>query len=323
VSHLLVHHTPAPGAPAGRAVPGDSACARDHVGLPPTRGYWSRVNAALHLHERALSTVPNVLGTGMSYRRRGGAWTNEPCVVVYVRIKQQPKELEGPRLPAVLTISDGRSVGVDVVEAGSLERRLACGARIGYRGLGSGQGWGTLGLVARSRVDGRPVAITAMHVTGLETFPPGEKLLFEAVDSPGGEPVALGHLLQGVMDGVDAAKVSIDHPIRVARFLPGVGELKQARHLGPWDLHAPVHLYGARSRYQPGFVTDLDVSYPRDGLRGAFQVKMKCGNGDSGAVCCDLSGRVLGLYVGSRSSDSATQVFCPMTAVLEVLDCEL
>jgi hypothetical protein len=267
--------------------------------------------------------MPHVVGTGMSYRRRRGTWILEPCVTVYVRRKLPPEVLDGALLPGLLATADDLNVGVDVVEAGRIRRRLSCGARVGRRGLGPGQGWGTLGLVARNRINGWPVAITAMHLTKLKAFPPGQPVKFEAVDLPGGKPVRLGYLLQGMMEGVDAAKISIDPPTEVARFLPGVGAVTEARALTPGDLHAPVQLYGARSRYQPGFVTDVDVSYPHDGLYGAFQVKMKCANGDSGAICCDLRGRVLGLYVGSRTSDATTQVFCPIIAVLEALDCEL
>ncbi|HYR09820.1 MAG TPA: hypothetical protein VEQ60_18745 [Longimicrobium sp.] len=314
-----MRHASAPDAASRRDLPQG----RSPAGVARSPAPWSQVQAALHFHADAFSAIPNVVGMGMSYRRRRGTWTTEPCVTVYVRRKLPPEELYSAILPAALVTPDGGSVGVDVVEAGRIRRRLSCGARIGWRGLHSGQGWGTLGLVARSRVERRPVAITAMHVTGLKEFPPGEPVRFEAADLPGGEPVPLGHLLRGLMEGVDAAKISIDHPIEVAGFLPGVGALTEARTLEPSDLHAPVQLYGARSRYQPGFVTDLDVSYPHDGLYGAFQVKMRCGSGDSGAVCCDLSGRMLGLYVGSRTSDATTQVFCPITAVLEALDCEL
>lgn len=322
MSHPPMRPTAAPDAVAW------SGSRRGWTAAAPSRGAcppipWSQVRAALHAHADALSAMPHVVGTGMSYRRRRGTWILEPCVTVYVRRKLPPEALDGALIPGLLNTPDGRGVGVDVVEAGWIRRRLSCGARIGRRGLGPGQGWGTLGLVARNRTDGRPVAITAMHVTGLEAFPPGQPVKFEAVDLPEGKPVALGCLLRGMMEGVDAAKISIDPPIEVAGFLPGVGSLTKARALGPGDLHAPVQLYGARSRYQPGFVTDLDVSYPHDRLYGAFQVKMKCSNGDSGAVCCDLGGRVLGLYVGSRTSDATTQVFCPITAVLEALDCEL
>jgi hypothetical protein len=162
-----------------------------------------------------------------------------------------------------------------------------------------------------------------MHVTGLKAYPPGAKVVFKAVDLPGGTPVHLGRLLEGTMQGVDAAKISIDPPVQVTAFLPGVGPLRKPRALTPADLHRPVQLYGARSRYQPGFITDLNVTYPQDDLEGVFLVRMKCGSGDSGAVCCDLNGAVLGLYVGSRTNDAAVQVFCPITTVLRALDCEL
>ncbi|HYW09795.1 MAG TPA: hypothetical protein VE913_22720, partial [Longimicrobium sp.] len=202
-------------------------------------------------------------------------------------------------------------------------RRLSCGARIGWRGVGTGDGWGTLGVVARERAGGRPVAITAMHLTGLAGYPPGSPLVFHAADGPGAAPVRLGLLLMGTLDGVDAAKVSIDPPLTVDPFLPGIGRPRGCRPVSAADLRAPVQMYGARSRYRAGLIVGVATDFPADGLRGAFLVEMRCGNGDSGAVCCGLDGAALGLYVGSLAADAGIQVFCPMDAVLEALDCEL
>ncbi|HEU0013627.1 MAG TPA: hypothetical protein VFQ45_08070 [Longimicrobium sp.] len=160
-------------------------------------------------------------------------------------------------------------------------------------------------------------------MSGLARFPPGQELEFHAADAPASTPVRLGRLLQGTMEGIDAAKVSIDPPVRVDDFLPGIGPLRTPRAVGGADLQQPVQFYGARSRYQAGFITDVAATFPRDGLRGAFLVAMHCRDGDSGAVCCDLSGAVLGLYVGSLRGDRSIQVFCPITAVLDALDCTL
>jgi hypothetical protein len=218
------------------------------------------------------------------------------------------------------------AVGRAVTTAGNpgrLGRGLSCGARIGSRGLGAGDGWGTLGLVARDRANGRAVAITAMHVTGFARYPPGPEVRFEAMDVAGTVPVRVGRLLMGTVDEVDAAKISIDPPARVTPFLPGVGPLRRTRALTPDDLKRPVHLYGARSGYTSGVITDPRMAHPPGGLKQAFTVSMACGGGDSGAVCCDAEGAVLGLYVGTLADFPSLQVFSPIRAVLDALGCDL
>jgi hypothetical protein len=285
---------------------------------------WERLRRVLEIHRAALSALPGVLGTGVGYRRRAGRLAGEPCVTVYVRRKRAPEALlrAGAVVLPERLHARGTSVPVDVVEAGALRRNLACGARVGSHGLGPGDRWGTLGMVARDRASGRPVAITAMHLTGRAAHPPGEPLRFSAVDRAGECPVPLGELLAGTTLGVDAAKISIDAPGGVSALLPGVGLPGPARAVAGTDLRTGVQLYGARSGYQPGFVTDLWADFPGEGLTGAFLVAMRCGRGDSGAVCCDVDGAVLGLHVGSLRAAPLAQVFCPILPALEALSCE-
>jgi hypothetical protein len=160
-----------------------------------------------------------------------------------------------------------------------------------------------------------------MHITGRRRHPPGEPLRFTTFDQAHGRAVPLGILVAGTTDGVDAAKISIDPPARVVNFLPGIGHLRPPRAICDTDLREPVHLYGARSRYQAGIITDIEADFPKDRLAGAFLVSMTCAHGDSGAVCCDLRGAVLGLHVGSLAGAPRTQVFCPIHRVLSALNC--
>lgn len=311
--------------PPGRT-PVRSTRARRGTGAPvPGHSPWPLILRALEIHRSALLAAPDAMGVGAGLRRRGGCVGAEPCVTVFVRRKRSPAALRraGARpLPERLEVPGRGSVPMDVVEAGSLRRNLACGARVGSGALERGGRWGTLGMVARELGSGRAVAITAMHLTGRDSHPPGDPLAFAAVDRMGEEPVLLGTLLGGTLRGVDAAKISIDAPARVSDFLPGVGFLGRPRALTHRDVRSPVHLYGARSRYQAGFVTGLGADFPGEGLAGAFLVAMRCGRGDSGAVCCDLDGSVLGLHVGSLRAAPETQVFCPIVKVLEALGCE-
>jgi hypothetical protein len=286
---------------------------------------WAVLGATLKMHGEQLARHAGVVGTGLAYRRRGGRVTSEGCLTVYVERKRTLPELRRARIPAVptwLQPAPGLRVPVDVVEVGVLTHHVACGARLGSRGLGIGDHWGTLGMVATDRATGRPVALTSMHITGRLRHPPGEPLRFTTFDQAEGRAVPLGLLVAGTTEGVDAAKISIDPPTRVVNSLPGIGRLRPPRAICDADLRRPVHLYGARSQYQAGFITDVYADFPRDGLSGAFLVSMTCAHGDSGAVCCDLRGTVLGLHVGSLTGVPRTQVFCPIQRVLSALDCE-
>ncbi len=67
-------------------------------------------------HEQSLLHRANVVAVGVGLRTRGGAQTDEVCIVVSVRRKLPAAQLSaGDRLPAAL---DG--VPVDVVETGEV-----------------------------------------------------------------------------------------------------------------------------------------------------------------------------------------------------------
>lgn len=75
-----------------------------------------RAIAVKRRHEADLLRLPNVVAVGVGRRVRGGAFTDEVCIVVSVRKKTPAAQLDRRDLiPAVL---DG--VPVDVVEAGEI-----------------------------------------------------------------------------------------------------------------------------------------------------------------------------------------------------------
>jgi hypothetical protein len=66
---------------------------------------WSHAHRALQHHRKRLDRWDEVLGYGLSYRRKGGEETDEKCVVLFVRDKLTPaqlKRLERRALPKTL-----------------------------------------------------------------------------------------------------------------------------------------------------------------------------------------------------------------------------
>ncbi|MGR6924199.1 LamG-like jellyroll fold domain-containing protein [[Actinomadura] parvosata] len=66
----------------------------------------------------AFGADPNVTGTGIGYRQRGGRWTDQPSVVVMVARKRHAALVSRRRLLPKTIQVDGRTTQVDVVQAG-------------------------------------------------------------------------------------------------------------------------------------------------------------------------------------------------------------
>ena len=67
-------------------------------------------------HEKELMRKPNVVGVGIGFRQRGGAPTQEVCIVVSVKTKLPLSQLKpNDRLPASI-----EGVPIDVVETGEI-----------------------------------------------------------------------------------------------------------------------------------------------------------------------------------------------------------
>ncbi|HYW08752.1 MAG TPA: hypothetical protein VE913_17455 [Longimicrobium sp.] len=286
---------------------------------------WDVLRAALAEGAGELLAHGAVRGHAVAYRTRNGALEPERCLVAFVKRKQPRAELDAagvPALPDHLSVG-GYAVPVDVVETGRIRRNGHCGFQVGMNALGTGGRWGTLGMVARDRATGHPLALTAMHLSGSKKPVPPAVLpgSWKAVLEMGKPPVTLGPVRRGTMDGVDAAGIAFDPSIEIAPFLPGVGWLRDARAPTETDLLQPVHMFGAASGYQSGSIVSLAATFPSLGLKDAFVVRMKCTGGDSGAACCTMKGVVLGLHVATLTADPKLQLFCPIDAVLNALQC--
>lgn len=312
------------------------AAARDQLAQAPVREMppvlvdadWEELESAMESNRERLLSFRGVVGFGLAPRIRGGMETDEPAVVVYVRRKQALKDLDpGRHLPTEIEGPRGQRVPVDVVEVGGLKRQLLCGASIGHAEAGLKHRWATVGLIARDDFTGQPVAITAMHLTGLKRdFPPGTPLKFLTPDAsrPGSRP--LGVLLKGTRRGVDAAKISIIDPSGLPSppFVEGIGEVKGTRVLShPGDRKMPVQLFGARSGYREGLVDTPLVELPQFGLGKCILISTACKEGDSGAAVLDMDRRVIGTLVGALRSRPHIHVVNPIGAVLNALNCSL
>ena len=67
-------------------------------------------------HEKELMRKPNVVAVGVGFRMRGGARTDEVCIVVSVKSKLPASQLK--RQDVIPSAIDG--VPVDVVETGEI-----------------------------------------------------------------------------------------------------------------------------------------------------------------------------------------------------------
>jgi hypothetical protein len=287
---------------------------------------WQPLDAALHAHRERLLAIPGVAGFGLATRRRGGIDVGEPCVVVYVIRKRSPGTLARKKvatIPATLSPpGGGQSVPVDVVAVGGLKRLLVCGASIGHAAVELRDRAATLGLVATDNFTGRPVALTAMHLTGLEEFPPGEPIEFLCPDASQAGSLPLGLLLKGTMSGVDAAKIGIRPGIEAQRFVRGIGPIEGTRILShPGDTNTSVQLFGAKSGLRHGVIDTPRNFLPEFGLGEVILVNIQARRGDSGAAVLDMDRRVLGLLVGELEGRPGVHVVSPIRSILLALNC--
>ena len=296
---------------AQRSVPGD-----DDVIVGPE---WRAADAALRKHRAGLVKHPDVIGFGLSHRRRGGKESEERVVTVMVAKKLSPEELKRLKRRPVrpdLPVGDGRRVPVDVVQVSPLRLQFVAGSSLGPPGT---QIKGTLGAYATDAASGLSVALTAMHVAkGHDTF---------VVPSPRDDPFGerLGKFLNGTMTGVDAAKLSVDPPAVAESFLPGIGPIRGWRPVAmPGDRGREVRMCGATSGRQRGFIAEPAMALPGLKLDKAILVDIQSAEGDSGCALVDSENLVLGLLVGEMELNGMTlRVFSPMSLVLQALGCDI
>lgn len=283
---------------------------------------WTWAHELMEARREKLLAIPGVVGVGLGFRLRGGMPTGEPCLSVYVRRKRSPEDLAAAgesRIPK--TVRSGKHrLPVDVLEIGEIRRQIDAGASIGPLPVSER---GTLGALAEDLDQGDTVALTAMHVTGLQQFPAAGAAAPTFVSPVPGQ--AFGALRQGTMSGIDAAKLALQTQQPAITVLPRIGRVRGWRPIAyPGDQGAPVRMFGAVSQFQSGYIVNPIASLPAENLDAAILVNIPTQNGDSGSALVDQQGLVLGFLVGEGGTElSNLRVFTPASLVLSLLRCDI
>ena len=254
---------------------------------------------------------------------KGGLPTGELCLTVFVTKKLSPEDLKAAglrKLPKSIKVGN-RRLPIDVVELGTIELHVLVGASMGPANLASE---GTIGAFATDLATGKMVAITAMHVTGVNEFPNGGPApQFVVPSSRLNLPTApLGPLLFGTRSGIDAAKIEVTNPENAAPIAPGIGTLSGWRPVVfPGDENTSVRMVGAVSGLTRGVLLHVDVPLPDINLDSAILADIPSQAGDSGAPLLDAQNHILGFLVGQSSS--GLRVFSPAGMVMNILQCDI
>ncbi len=304
----------------------DEAARASPVGSPAVYvdRKWREAYATLERNRARLLAVPGVVGFGVGYRRRGGELTKEPCIIVSVRAKWSPARLRSlgrKRIPRTLLSSRGRRIPVDVLPVGRLRLHLLAGTSMGRMQPPTR---GTIGAFAIDLETRSPVALTAMHVSDLNQYPPGGPVAFTAPSRLENGSRPLGLLRRGTRHGVDAMKVSVAVPGIVEPFIKAIGRVRGWRPVSvEADRGTAVRMFGARSQLQLGRIEEPFHSLPEFGLNAAILVRIDSQPGDSGAAIVDNRNLVLGLLAGELTAFPGMRAFSPIGAVLSVLRCNI
>jgi len=295
------------------------ATARRHAKAPAHifTGAWKLANSALERNRQQLRQAHGVVGSGIGFRVKDGIETDEPCVVVFVRNKKSPRLLEKKGYtPIPKQLSHGKTtVATDVMRLG----RSVPHPGPGSIGPANGRAFGTIGVLGVDDATGAPVAVTAMHVSGLASFGP--------TTVASGIPFAMpdtatenGRLVLGTTTDIDAAKVVLEDPGSILPPLPVAG-VRQVSN----DVNSIVHLFGAVSGSQSGVVKYVNVDVADRGLVQALLVDIQTANGDSGSGLLDESNFLLGFLFGLAPADIADglRIFCPADLVMRTLGCSI
>lgn len=283
---------------------------------------------ALEKERARLLAFKGVVGVGLGFRERKGTQTREPCITVLVKKKLSGIELrkrKGRALPRSKRIGK-RVVGFDVVQLGRLERHVGVGGDIGpAQPLLAG----TLGVFARDTGNNASVAITAMHVSGLQNVPtsavPSVSFCAPSRFTNGAAPV-FASLVRGTTSQIDAAKLQLLAPQPPGGMIPGLGPIAGWRPLTfPGDMRATVFMFGAVSGLKQGFIANTSMDLPADSLESTIIVNIPSVEGDSGAVLVDSQRFVLGFLVGAGNAALGTnlRIFCPAGLVFGLLGCDI
>ncbi len=294
-----------------------------HVLEPPGSG-WAR--RALERARASLLSYPNVVGVSLGHRRKDGAFGPELCLTVFVERKLTPEELKRSgqrRLPRSVRAGN-RRLPVDVVQLGPLRFHANASDGVGPmdRAL-----TGTIGAFARARGTNLPVAITAMHITGVSQWPdlgPAPVLCSPSWDQDHAGR-RLGVLERGTMQGVDAARIALDAGMVGSNGLPDGEAIRGWRPvIDPDDISVRVHLHGATSGYRAGRLRYVRADLAQFGLDFPILADIATQAGDSGAALLDERSYVLGFLVGAAPDGfDGLRVFCTAGSVLSALDADI
>jgi len=291
-------------------------------------GAWRPMLTTLHAARPKLRSIDGVIGSGLGFRRRGGErLLGERCIIVYVREKLSIAALRArgtARIPTRLRSASGRHIPVDVVEFGTLLRLVGPGDSLADTDADPVE-MGTIGAIGTDNQSGGRIALTAMHITGLDQYPPGgdHSVVSPSVPDPAAAPI--GTLLRGSMTGIDAAAIAISGEVPVTNVIPGIGPIHGWRPVTvPGDIDIPVQMLGAATGHVVhGKLLDPCAALPSEGLSSAIMVQMDVQDGDSGAGLYDNDRMLLGLLVGRSTLPGNPTVFCPITNVLAQLACNV
>lgn len=287
---------------------------------------WQWAVRLLNKRRAALLTIEGVIAAELGHRLKNGVLTQEPCITVYVHKKLAREEIKrSGRKSIPKSVRDGkRRLPIDVVALGKIQRQADAGDSIGPR---DELRTGTLGAFAVDEASGRTVAITAMHVSGMQEVPspPVPAFVFcqpSRQDAPGSAVFAT--LMQGSMLGIDAAKLDVmAQPPPVTTFPDGRVILGWRPTSFPGDRGAVVHMCGARSGLVSGFIVNPFLSIPSWDLDAAMLVNIDSTHGDSGAALIDSSNLLLGFLVGMAEELGNLRIFVPAGLVFGRLGCDM
>ncbi len=281
-------------------------------------GPWRVAQRILIANGDELRRRKEVVAVGLGHRRKAGALTDEPCIVVYVtsKLRERDKLADAGHTPLPLELRLGRHrVGVDVVQLVGIKPLASAGDSVGRTEQPTTLG--TIGAFGVDQASGTSVAFTAGHVVknvGAITSSPSVRQ----------DPAAprLGTVLR-TSPATDAAAIQLDPGVTGSNQLP-FGPIAGWRPVIDADLHSVVSMYAARSQGQSGFIEAIDVSISTSGLASAFLVLIDAQEGDSGAALVDVHGAVLGLLVGGGAGEHGNLcVATPVTKFLADLNCSL
>jgi hypothetical protein len=281
--------------------------------------------------EADLLKIPGVHGVSIGYKTIKGKRGVIPAIVVHLT-KKRPlaKVPPGERIPDSI-----RGVRTDVIEHGQIKPQVAdtnlYNPLFGGCQIQVGNQFGTLGCLVY--VGQTLYGLTNQHVVSAS----GNKVYQPTNSKHNGIGTSGTSILNQY---IDAALIQLDGRTGQAKVLrtPLVnGQCTVVRTRGsytirPIDIRGrgyQVKKYGRTTGLTIGFVTHLDYTVIKpDGSIMYDQIFISpewipfAEAGDSGAVCMDLYGRVVGLFWGVSDSGDVGGG-CPIAAVTSALNCTI